>query len=339
MGDMFAIHINQLTAFEMCREAHDASSKLGKAKQLKSSPFSLVSLVIQMSDKKVSMKLPMNSSIKRSALSHCLANLANIPGSVRKTETFKNACKNLYLGMSSEFEYRFIVKTNTTARLRTITNPIVAYPARQIVSDLRHVSVVQTTQTGMYHSYLSIMYQNHIIDSIPATLDNASITATVSTIRKTLESKNIGVTEVLTYVKSALLNTSSTAPATMVAILKALPTFRTDNGKTGFEQAILHPTEVKASTVAVAKLIGSDDHNRIAYLMSQIWYRPQHRPEMLDLRRNIEAWCSLPRSGYPESNVKLMKLYNAIWKAPKDGRVLALCAFLMETATVLTVPG
>lgn len=32
MGDMFAIHINQLTAFEMCKEAHDASSKLGKAK-------------------------------------------------------------------------------------------------------------------------------------------------------------------------------------------------------------------------------------------------------------------------------------------------------------------
>lgn len=34
-----------------------------------------------------------------------------------------------------------------------------------------------------------------------------------------------------------------------------------------------------------------------------------------------------------------MKLYNAIWKAPKDGRVLALCAFLLETQTVLTAPG
>lgn len=158
MGNMFAIHINQLTAFEMCKEAHDASSKLGKAKQLKSSPFSLVPLVIQMSDSKVTMRLPMNSSIKRSALSQCLANLANIPGSVRRTETFKSACKSLYLGMSSEFEYRFIIKTNTTNRLRTITNPIVAYPARQIVSELRHVSVVQTTVAGMYHSYLSILY-------------------------------------------------------------------------------------------------------------------------------------------------------------------------------------
>jgi len=54
----------------------------------------------------------------------------------------------------------------------------------------------------------------------------------------------------------------------MVAVLKALPTIKTESGVAGFQQVVLHPTEIKASAIAISRLIGSSDLNRLTYLMT-----------------------------------------------------------------------
>lgn len=62
----------------------------------------------------------------------------------------------------------------------------------------------------------------------------------VAMVRKAL-SAEMGVTEVITSIRSALFNSSTNVPATMLALIQALPTVRTATGKEGFAQAVLRP--------------------------------------------------------------------------------------------------
>lgn len=152
----------------MCKEAHTRRDWGGNdgvpvVVELKSAPFTLGRVLVETPDKKRRIFLPVNSSIKRTAMSYCLANAANIPGSVRKTESFKKAVKSIYEGVGRAFEFKFVIRTNKMARLLNVTNPIDPQPARQIITDLRHVASTQKTSRGMYYNYISILFEARII--------------------------------------------------------------------------------------------------------------------------------------------------------------------------------
>ena len=81
---------------------------------------------------------------------------------------------------------------------------------------------------------MTIMYEAKLINTIPPEADLTAIKNAVGTIRKVLQTRDIGVTEVLTLVKQALFDSSPNISATMVALLKALPTVKTAPGLVGF---------------------------------------------------------------------------------------------------------
>lgn len=225
MITMVSVQVNSLSAFQLCTEAYFTKPK---------APFTLTRIEVVTKETTHKLMLPLNSSIKRSALSVALANATHLPGSVRKTPEFKAAIQNIYLNVHKDFTFVLSIRTNTVKRLRAITNPISVYPAREAVEQLRHVAVIHQTVKGMYFGYLSVLYQARLINEMPLNLSHDQMADAVASVRRTLHASKVGVSQTLTLVKQALFGTSTSVSATMVALLEALPKVRDANGKAGF---------------------------------------------------------------------------------------------------------
>lgn len=125
IDDMLTVNVNSITPFQLCKEVYGNKAK--------SAPFSLSPLRVQIDGKITNYDLPVNSSIKRSAFGHCIAQVMKLDGATRKTIDFKNSIASMYTGIDKNVKFVIVIKTNTLKRLASITNPLSAYPARKIV--------------------------------------------------------------------------------------------------------------------------------------------------------------------------------------------------------------
>lgn len=260
MKMMFTIHIHALTAFQLCKEAHRGD--------LKGAPFTLANVSVLTPNGAETLKLPISTSIKRTAMADSIATIAKLPGSVRKAPPFKKAVSEFYKSLPNNFLYKIEIKTNSTRRLSALTSPVIDYPARKTVENLRHVDVVSITTEGIYYGYLSILLQARLINQLPEKPTHINMTASVAQARRVLSATNISIPQVLTDVKSALLNTDVKADAGLVALLEALPTVRSSSGIEGLKQVLLSPQPIYEAASSIARIIGTLDIKSLVYLMT-----------------------------------------------------------------------